>query len=90
MSFDPTLLRSALLARVEFGIQFSSITLIYYDYLLTFSDEVEYIWRNPKKLSTAFYFCCRYYLIANLLWMLTKVSNGTLPGLRSVISFLFP
>ncbi|RXW11410.1 hypothetical protein EST38_g14445 [Candolleomyces aberdarensis] len=84
MSVDPTVLRRAQLARAEFGIQFSSITLIYYDYLLTFPDEIQYIWKNPKRLSTFFYFCCRYYLIANLLWMLTKVSNGTLPGLRFV------
>ncbi|RXW12841.1 hypothetical protein EST38_g13011 [Candolleomyces aberdarensis] len=84
MSVDPTVPRRAQLARAEFGIHFSSITLIYYDYLLTLPDEIQYIWKNPKRLSTFFYLCCRYYLIANLLWMLTKVSNGTLPGLRFV------
>ncbi|RXW13654.1 hypothetical protein EST38_g12196 [Candolleomyces aberdarensis] len=73
MSVDPTVLRRAQLARAEFGIQFSSITLIYYDYLLTLPDEIQYFWKNPRRLSTFFYFCCRYYLIANLLWMLTKL-----------------
>jgi hypothetical protein len=50
--------------------------LLYYDYLLTLPDEIEYIWKKPKKLSTAFYFCCRYYIVANLLWTLTKAKVG--------------
>ncbi|RXW20545.1 hypothetical protein EST38_g5305 [Candolleomyces aberdarensis] len=76
MSFDPRVVRRAQFTRADFDIQIASLALLYYDYLLTLPDEIEYIWKKPKKLSTVFYVCCRYYLVANLLWTLTKMNVG--------------
>ena len=47
------------------------VALLYYDYMLTFLDEVEYIWSQPRKLTTVFYVLCRYALIANPLYLLS-------------------
>jgi Family of unknown function (DUF6533) len=47
-----------------------AIAVLYYDYMLTLKDEITYIWMRKWKLSTLFYFCCRYALLANLLYLL--------------------
>lgn len=44
--------------------------LLYYDYVLTFQKEVRYIWREKFRFSTALYICCRYALVANVLYLL--------------------
>jgi hypothetical protein len=44
--------------------------LLYYDYALTFPKEVEYIWKQKFRLSTALYIGCRYALLANVLYLL--------------------
>jgi hypothetical protein len=48
--------------------------LLYYDYSLTFPAEVKYIWSRRFTISTILYICCRYALLANLLYLFA-VSN---------------
>lgn len=45
--------------------------LLYYDYFLTFSMEVKYIWRRKFRLSTLLYIWCRYGLVANVIYVLS-------------------
>ncbi|KAK0497314.1 hypothetical protein EDD18DRAFT_1161578 [Armillaria luteobubalina] len=44
--------------------------LLYYDYVLTLPMEVKYIWGSKFRLSTVLYLCCRYALVANVLYLL--------------------
>ncbi|KAJ6483129.1 hypothetical protein C8R45DRAFT_830356, partial [Mycena sanguinolenta] len=44
--------------------------LVYYDYTLTFPREVQYIWKQKFRLSTALYIGCRYAMVANVLYLL--------------------
>jgi len=46
------------------------LALLYYDYFLTFPAEVKYIWSRRFTVSTIIYICCRYALLANLLFLL--------------------
>ncbi|KAJ7572071.1 hypothetical protein C8J56DRAFT_994135 [Mycena floridula] len=62
MPTSPTLL--------QICIQYSSIALLYYDYILTFPREVKYIWTRKFQLSSLLYIFCRYALIANILYLL--------------------
>ncbi|KAJ7200143.1 hypothetical protein GGX14DRAFT_466865 [Mycena pura] len=55
---------------LQFRIQYSSLALLYYDFALTFPKEVEYMWKQRFRLSTALYICCRYALVANVLYLL--------------------
>ncbi|KAL1659103.1 hypothetical protein GGF50DRAFT_107992 [Schizophyllum commune] len=55
---------------IQFCVQWSSIAVLYYDYALTFSREVQYIWRRKFGLTTILYVCCRYALAANVLYLL--------------------
>ncbi|KAJ6479507.1 hypothetical protein C8R47DRAFT_1137090 [Mycena vitilis] len=55
---------------LQFRLQYSSLALLYYDFALTFPKEVQYIWKERFRLSTALYICCRYALIANVLYLL--------------------
>ncbi|PBK86648.1 hypothetical protein ARMGADRAFT_940293, partial [Armillaria gallica] len=67
---------------LQFRIQYSSIALLYYDYALTFPMEVKYMWGSKFKLSTVLYICCRYALIANVLYLLAiakKLGARVLP-----------
>jgi len=52
-------------------IQYASIALIYYDYLLTFPAEVRYIWGQRFRLSTLLYIFCRYALVANIVYLMS-------------------
>ncbi|EIW87454.1 hypothetical protein CONPUDRAFT_134592 [Coniophora puteana RWD-64-598 SS2] len=54
---------------VQFCIQYSSLALLYYDYILTFPLELQYMWRSKVKISTVFYWFCRYALLANLFYL---------------------
>lgn len=48
-----------------------NIALLWYDYGLTFPEEVRYMWRSKEwKVSTFLYIFCRYALPANLLYLL--------------------
>ncbi|KAF7359891.1 hypothetical protein MVEN_00714800 [Mycena venus] len=55
---------------LRFRLQYSSLALLYYDYALTFPREVQYIWKQKFRLSTALYIGCRYALVANVLYLL--------------------
>ncbi|KAJ4470097.1 hypothetical protein J3R30DRAFT_3301569, partial [Lentinula aciculospora] len=48
--------------------------LLYYDWLLTFPEEVEYVWKARMSLATVLYIFCRYALLANVLYIL-EISN---------------
>ncbi|KAL0570697.1 hypothetical protein V5O48_011260 [Marasmius crinis-equi] len=55
---------------LQFDIQWASLALLYYDYALTFTWEVKYIWSSKFRLSTVLYVFCRYALVANVLYLL--------------------
>ncbi|KAJ7669572.1 hypothetical protein B0H17DRAFT_207473 [Mycena rosella] len=55
---------------LQFRLQYSSLALLYYDFALTFPKEVQYMWKERFRLSTALYIGCRYALIANVLYLL--------------------
>lgn len=44
--------------------------LLYYDYALTFPMEVKFVWKAKFRVSTFLYLCCRYALIANVIYLL--------------------
>ena len=45
--------------------------MLYYDYVLTFPQEVKYIWKGSKRsLLIVLYILCRYALLANVLYLL--------------------
>ncbi|KAK0488669.1 hypothetical protein IW261DRAFT_1557108 [Armillaria novae-zelandiae] len=76
---------------LQFRIQYSSIALLYYDYALTFPTEVKYMWHSKFKWSTALYICCRYALIANVLYLLAiakKLGARVLPFLSPLFTLL--
>jgi len=52
----------------------SIAALLYYDYCLTFPGEVKYIWSRKFTITTILYVCCRYALLANLLYLFA-ISN---------------
>ncbi|KAG6886744.1 hypothetical protein C0995_005286 [Termitomyces sp. Mi166 len=61
---------------LKFCIQYASIALIYYDYVLTFRAEVTHIWRPPKfRIFTLLYILTRYALVANILYLLAISSK---------------
>jgi Family of unknown function (DUF6533) len=43
--------------------------LLYYDYLMTLPEEIEYVWKAPWRISTLLYVFCRYALVANLFFI---------------------
>ncbi|KAJ7877486.1 hypothetical protein B0H13DRAFT_2347106 [Mycena leptocephala] len=55
---------------LQFRLQYSSLAFIYYDFALTLPKEVQYIWNERFRLSTALYIGCRYALVANILYLL--------------------
>ncbi|KAJ8580416.1 hypothetical protein M405DRAFT_778281, partial [Rhizopogon salebrosus TDB-379] len=59
---------------VQFCIQYSSLALLYHDYVLAFPAEVKHIWSRRITVSTLLYICCRYALLANLLYLF-EISN---------------
>ncbi|TFK16807.1 hypothetical protein FA15DRAFT_711390 [Coprinopsis marcescibilis] len=63
--------------------QASSMTIIYYDYSLTLTDEITYIWRVPWRMTTVLYMFCRYSLLSNLLYLLSHLEDKT--GIRLVV-----
>ena len=50
--------------------------LIYYDYALTFADEKEFIWQSKFSVVKIHYFCCRYALVANPVFLLGYLEIG--------------
>ncbi|KAG6899985.1 hypothetical protein C0995_004560 [Termitomyces sp. Mi166 len=60
---------------LKFCIQYASIALIYYDYVLTLRTEVTYMWRSKFRISTLLYILTRYALVANILYLLAISSK---------------
>jgi len=60
---------------MRFSAQFSTITLLWYDYSLTWTREVKHFWMKPFKLSTALYILCRYGMVANVLYTLALANK---------------
>ncbi|KAF9522178.1 hypothetical protein CPB83DRAFT_864888 [Crepidotus variabilis] len=44
------------------------IALLYYDYTLTWTREVQYFWKRKLSVSSVFYVFCRYALVANVVY----------------------
>jgi len=63
------------LKRLEYTIQFCSLAILYFDYLLTLKDEIAYIWFSRWRVSTILYFFCRYSLVANVVYVFA-ISEG--------------
>ncbi|KAJ7772236.1 hypothetical protein B0H16DRAFT_1660514 [Mycena metata] len=72
---------------LQFRLQYSSLALLYYDYALTFPKEVQYIWNERFRVSTALYIGCRYALVANVLYLLAIADKlgSTIVGALSVL-----
>jgi len=76
--------------RVEDSMALVSVTLLFYDYFLTFGDEVEFIWRRPKKsLTSVLYLTNRYFTpAACVICMIALFSpNWTLKSCDSFSKF---
>jgi hypothetical protein len=54
--------------------------LLWYDYALTWTREVQYFWTKRFTLSTALYILCRYGMVANVLY--TVALADKLPKMR--------
>ncbi|KIM35944.1 hypothetical protein M413DRAFT_449480 [Hebeloma cylindrosporum] len=65
---------------MRFSIQYSTIALLWYDYTLTWTREVQYFWTKRFTLSTALYIVCRYGMVANVLYTLALANK--LPTMR--------
>jgi len=59
--------------------------LIYFDYCITFPDEVRLIWRRKFRYITALYILCRYAMLSNLLYLLYMA--GFIPKRVCLIAF---
>ena len=56
------------------------IALLWYDYALTWTREVQYFWTKRFTLSTLLYALCRYGMVANVLYTLAIADK--LPTMR--------
>ncbi|KAJ3895234.1 hypothetical protein GG344DRAFT_35521, partial [Lentinula edodes] len=59
---------------LQYDINWASITLLYYDWLLTLPEEIKYVWKAKLSRMTIYYIFCRYALLANVLYLLA-ISN---------------
>ncbi|KAF9013364.1 hypothetical protein BDQ17DRAFT_1321216 [Cyathus striatus] len=74
---------------LRFSITYSSIVLLYYDYILTFPKEVKYIWGGKLRISTLLlYIGCRYALVANVLYLFSIADEIGLKARYKVASAL--
>ncbi|TFK21431.1 hypothetical protein FA15DRAFT_758706, partial [Coprinopsis marcescibilis] len=83
--YDPAAVKTAESDRLRYNVQFISLAILYYDYIVTLPDEIEYIWKNPRRLSTVFYVFCRYALAANLIFLLSIAQDFT--GLKCDVGY---
>ncbi|KAJ3745724.1 hypothetical protein DFH05DRAFT_1395725 [Lentinula detonsa] len=56
-------------SNLQFEIQYASIVLIWYDWILTLPMEVKYIWGSKIRVSTIIYILCHYALLGNILYL---------------------
>ncbi|KAJ3745738.1 hypothetical protein DFH05DRAFT_1489226 [Lentinula detonsa] len=61
--------------RLAQDFTWASLAVLYYDYSLTFNEEVEYIWGLKFTSSTLLYILCRYAMVANLLYLLAHLDK---------------
>ncbi|KAJ3817355.1 hypothetical protein F5880DRAFT_77969 [Lentinula raphanica] len=61
--------------RIAEDFTWASLALLYYDYSLTFAEEIEYIWGMRFSSSTLLYILCRYAMLANLLYLLAHLDK---------------
>ncbi|KAJ3760238.1 hypothetical protein EV360DRAFT_81378 [Lentinula raphanica] len=54
---------------LQYEIQFASIMLIWYDWVLMLPMEVKYIWGSRIRVYTIVYILCHYALLANVLFL---------------------
>ena len=82
-----------MIAHMANGTEYGyAAALLYYDYVLTFRSEFNYLWRGGiLKVSTLLYALCRYALVANVLYLLA-ISNhlGDAARVRPVSSPSYP
>ncbi|KAJ6550804.1 hypothetical protein DFH09DRAFT_925728, partial [Mycena vulgaris] len=69
---------------LQFRLQYSSLALLYYDYAPTFPKELQFIWNQKLRLSTALYICCRYALIGNVLYLFAIADKLGSTSLNSI------
>lgn len=72
------------LKRSDYAIQAASIVILYYDYILTLPQEIQFMWRGARKTSTLLYIFCRYAMVANLMYLLYKTPGVTGLDCKSV------
>ncbi|TEB39536.1 hypothetical protein FA13DRAFT_1723747 [Coprinellus micaceus] len=53
---------------LQSNVQYSSLTILAFDYTLTFGDEIEYIWKERWRMGTFLYFFCRYAVLSNTIF----------------------
>ncbi|KAJ3930698.1 MAG: hypothetical protein NXY57DRAFT_962432 [Lentinula lateritia] len=77
----PTTSNAAAATAAYEQMQYSSLAILYYDYVLTFADEIHYMWRlrSLTQISTLLYICCRYAIPGNLMYLLANA--GVLGGI---------
>ncbi|KAJ3814363.1 hypothetical protein F5876DRAFT_73038 [Lentinula aff. lateritia] len=77
----PTTFNAAAATAAYEQMQYSSLAILYYDYVLTFADEIHYMWRlrSLTQISTLLYICCRYAIPGNLMYLLANA--GVLGGI---------
>ncbi|KAJ3846694.1 hypothetical protein EV368DRAFT_88651 [Lentinula lateritia] len=61
--------------RIAEDFTWASLAFLYYDYGLTFDEEVEHIWGMNFSSSTLLYILCRYAMLANLLYLLAHLNK---------------
>ncbi|KAF9566582.1 hypothetical protein CPC08DRAFT_102570 [Agrocybe pediades] len=66
---------------VQYSIQYIGIALIYYDYSLTWTREVNLVWKRNFSFSTALYIACRYSMVSNVFYLVALA--GKLPAVIS-------
>ncbi|KAH6913601.1 hypothetical protein BKA70DRAFT_1096365, partial [Coprinopsis sp. MPI-PUGE-AT-0042] len=60
---------------IEFCIQYASLTLVYYDYILTFGREMKYVWGRKFHILTVMFLFCRYSTVANIIFAVGLVNK---------------
>ncbi|KAJ3777706.1 hypothetical protein FB446DRAFT_784034 [Lentinula raphanica] len=68
---------------LQYEIQFASIVLIWYDWVLMLPMEVKYIWGSRIRVYTIVYILCHYALLANVLFLFA-ISQMLKPRLNSL------
>ena len=55
----------------------SAPVILYYDYILTLPQEIQFMWNGARKTSTLLYIFCRYAMVANVMYLLYKTPGVT-------------